>query len=72
VPDSVRHPEGSFGGRAVCLHAATTIQGMSLPSFRLHALQGGLRGYWAVTVRANWRIIFRFQDGAALGVDFVD
>jgi hypothetical protein len=26
----------------------------------------------AVTVRANWRVIFRFADGAALDVDYVD
>jgi proteic killer suppression protein len=25
-----------------------------------------------VTVRANWRIIFRFEDGDAFDVDFVD
>jgi toxin HigB-1 len=27
---------------------------------------------WAVTVRANWRIVFRFADGNASDVDFVD
>jgi proteic killer suppression protein len=31
-----------------------------------------LKGFWAVTVRANWRIIFRFTDAKALDVDFVD
>jgi proteic killer suppression protein len=35
------------------LDAATTVQDMALPSFRLHALTGDLRGFWAVTVRAN-------------------
>ena len=45
---------------------------MALPSFRLHALTGSLRGFWAVTVRANWRIIFRFEDGKARDVDLVD
>ncbi len=53
------------------LHASKTVDGMSLPSFRLHALKGELRGFWAVTVRANWRIIFRFADGA-WDVDFID
>jgi FtsP/CotA-like multicopper oxidase with cupredoxin domain len=41
-------------------------------SFRLHALKGERKGYWAVTVRANWRIVFRFTDGKASEVDFVD
>jgi toxin HigB-1 len=31
-----------------------------------------MKGFWAVTVRANWRIIFRFASGKALDVDFVD
>lgn len=54
------------------LDAATTVQEMALPSFRLHALSGDLRGFWAVTVRANWRIVFRFEDGNARDVDLVD
>lgn len=54
------------------LDSAATIEGMDLPSFRLHALKGDLRGHWVVTVRANWRIVFRFQDGDAFDVDFVD
>lgn len=43
-----------------------------IESFRLHALTGNLRGFWAVTVRANRRIIFRFEDGTAFDVDLVD
>nr|HEV8008643.1 type II toxin-antitoxin system RelE/ParE family toxin [Bradyrhizobium sp.] len=31
-----------------------------------------LKGFWAVTVRANWRVIFRFEDGKASDVDLVD
>jgi proteic killer suppression protein len=55
------------------LEAAETLEGLSRrPSFRLHALKGQLKGFWAVTVRANWRIIFRFADGKASDVDFVD
>ena len=33
---------------------------------------GDLEGLWAVTVRANWRIVFRYQDGSATDVDLVD
>ncbi len=43
------------------LEATETIEGLSRPSFRLHALKGELKGFWAVTVRANWRIIFSFR-----------
>ncbi len=44
---------------------------MNLPGFRLHPLIGNRKGFWAITVRANWRIVFRFEDGAA-DVDLVD
>jgi proteic killer suppression protein len=45
---------------------------MNLPGFRLHPLKGDLRGLWAVTVRANWRIVWRFDGPDALDVDLVD
>jgi proteic killer suppression protein len=32
------------------LDAAATVADMDLPGFRLHALKGGLKGFWAVTV----------------------
>lgn len=54
------------------LDAATTIEGLDRPSLRLHPLKGKLKGFWAVTVRANWRIVFRFRDGTAYDVDFLD
>jgi proteic killer suppression protein len=54
------------------LDAAATLQELGRPSFRLHALKGQLRGFWAVSVRANWRIIFRFANGKAFDVNFVD
>ena len=54
------------------LDAAATAADMDLPGLRLHSLKGELKGFWAVTVRANWRVIFRFVDGDALDVDYVD
>ncbi len=54
------------------LHASEEIEGMNLPTFRLHPLKADLKGTYAVTVRANFRIIFRFEDGDVFDVDFVD
>lgn len=54
------------------LDAAGTMADMDMPGFRLHALKGDLKGYWAVTVRANWRVTFRLVDGDALDVDYID
>jgi proteic killer suppression protein len=45
---------------------------MAVPGFRLHPLKGDLKGFWAVTVRSNWRVIFRFSGEDALDVDLVD
>jgi proteic killer suppression protein len=54
------------------LHASQDIEAMDIPTFRLHPLKGKLHGFFAVTVRANWRIIFRFEGGEAFDLDFVD
>jgi proteic killer suppression protein len=56
----------------VRLEASTSVADMDLPGFRLHPLKGERKGYWAVTVRANWRVIFRFADGDALDLDYLD
>jgi proteic killer suppression protein len=54
------------------LDAARSVEDMDLPGFNLHALKGRLRGFMAVTVRANWRVIFRFVEGHAFEVDYLD
>lgn len=54
------------------LNAAPSVAHMNLPGFRLHPLKGQMKGFWAVTVRANWRVIFRFSQGHAEDVDYVD
>ena len=51
---------------------AETLQAMYLPGYRLHPLKGDLREFWSVTIRANWRIIFRFQGGDAFDVELID
>jgi proteic killer suppression protein len=54
------------------LHAAEKIDALNVPTFSLHPLKGDFKGFWAVTVRANWRVIFRFENGKAFDVDLVD
>ena len=54
------------------LKRAQQPEDMALPGFRLHPLKGDLKGFWAVTVRANWRIIFRFEGKDAADVDLID
>lgn len=61
-----------IGNILAVLNAAEKPEDMNLPGFGLHRLRGDLKGFWSVTVRANWRIIFRFENGAAYDVDLVD
>jgi toxin HigB-1 len=54
------------------LDAADAPQSLDLPAYRLHPLKGDRKGFWSVTVRANWRIIFRFKNGYAFDVELID
>lgn len=54
------------------MDAAEQVEQLDLPTFRLHQLRADLRGFWSMTVRSNWRIVFRFEDGRATDVDLVD
>ena len=54
------------------LDEADVPQKMDLPGYRLHPLKGALRGFWAVDVSGNWRIVFRFEGGHACDVDMID
>jgi proteic killer suppression protein len=73
------NPRGVIGEHAVKLRdilarldAASSVTDMDLAGFRLHPLKGDFKGFWAVTVRANWRVIFRLAEGDALDVDYID
>jgi proteic killer suppression protein len=54
------------------LDQAVAVRDMDQPTFRLHPLKGDRKGVWAVTVRANWRVTFRFERGDAYDVDLED
>jgi proteic killer suppression protein len=54
------------------LDRARRPEDLKLPGLRLHPLKGDLKGHWAVWVSGNWRVTFRFKDGEAVEVDYVD
>lgn len=54
------------------LDAAENIDDIAFPGANLHALKGELKGKWAVTVKANWRITFEFSNGDVYLIDYVD
>ena len=67
-PDLIEAVEDILGR----LDRAETPHAMDLPGYRLHKLKGNLSGFWSVTVRANWRIVFRFEDANAVDVELID
>jgi len=40
--------------------------------WRIHPLKGALKGYWSLTVKENWRIIFKFDGQDAYDIDYID
>ena len=73
--DGRKLPSDMLKRVSLLLHAldqAKVVDELDLPTFKLHALRGDLRGFWAVTVRANWRLVFRFKEGNVLDLDFID
>jgi len=42
------------------------------PGNRLEALQGDLEGWFSIRVNDQWRLVFRWVEGAALDVKLVD
>ena len=53
------------------LDVARSPRNMDAPEYRLHPLKGDRCGRWSVRVGGNWRIVFRFEDFEAVGVDLI-
>ena len=54
------------------LAVAEEARDMALPRLRLHSLKGRLKGYSAMNVSGNWRIVFRFAGKDVIDVDYLD
>jgi len=54
------------------LDAITNPQEMNYPGADFHQLQGNLQDFYSVKVRANWKIIFRFDGEDVVDVDYLD
>ena len=54
------------------LDSAESLDELNIAAYRLHPLTGDRKGYYSVTVRANWRITFRFANGDAYDVNLED
>lgn len=48
------------------LNAASRLDDSRLPpGNRLESLKGDLKGFWSIRINDQWRVIFRWADGAA-------
>lgn len=54
------------------LNVAAAKEDMNSPGSGFHELKGDLKGFCSVKVTGNYRIIFRFEDGKAFDVDYLD
>jgi proteic killer suppression protein len=54
------------------LNRAKQVQDLNAPVLRLHELKGQQKGTWSLTVQANWRVTFRFEDGDVELVNYLD
>ena len=54
------------------INSAFVIHDLALPSYKLHQLKGNMKDLWSVTVRANWRITFKFENGNAYILNYED
>ena len=45
------------------LDTAHSIDDLDIPGYRLHRLSGNRKGIWSITVNANWRLSFEFNEG---------
>ena len=54
------------------LDVASSPEAMRIPHYRLHALKGDRKGYWSVTVKTNWRLIFHFEGEDVYDVELID
>ena len=53
------------------LDSAEEVTDMNFPNSRLHLWEPKTAGVWSVDVQGPWRITFKFQDGDAYEVDYV-
>lgn len=56
------------------LDSARMPDDLRVPGLKLdaHPLKGVRRGTWAVTVKQNWRVTFRFEGQDVFDVDYED
>ncbi len=54
------------------LEAAAVIEDMDIPGYKLHPLKSNRRELWSVSINANWRLTFEFENGDVFILNYED
>lgn len=54
------------------LDSISSIEDILALGSGIHKLSGDLADFWAIKVSANYRLVFRFEDGNIYEVDYLD
>lgn len=54
------------------LNAMSTTEDLKLPSLAFHKLKGDMKNLYAITVQANWRLTFEFDNENVYILDYTD
>lgn len=54
------------------VNAAISPDDLNTPGMQFHKLSGKLMEYYSVSVNGNWRVIFKFVNGNAIEIDYLD
>ena len=66
------HHKKKLRSQLSALDTASVIEDMDIPGYNLHPLQGNRKGIWSITVNANWRLTFEFEDGNVYILNYED
>ena len=66
------HHAGKLNLILAAMNKARYIESLNIPSFKLHKLKGEMNNLWSITVQANWRVTFEFEDENIYIVDYQD
>ena len=68
-----REIQGTARRKLKIIDAAPTLESLRVPpGNRLETLKGERKGQWSIRVNDQWRICFRWRNGAALDVEIAD
>jgi proteic killer suppression protein len=54
------------------LDAVTSENDIKALGSGIHQLSGNMKDFWSIKISANYRIVFRFEAGNILDVDYLD